>query len=600
MDKDDIRIFFIYIDRNTGLLQPHLGSDYLINILKANDFKVSRLLSFPNQTFEDLVENLNCPSEKLYFGFTVYDANYVLVKHCIEVLKERLPFCKIFLGGPTVSYNYELIMRSNPSITACFLGESEESIVNYFNAILVNDYSSAINGVICRDREKNSHDVCFLNEEKLNTASLVFNDKSVIESYLVRYGKISLITSRGCPYSCSFCAFSLQSNYKVRYYEPLKILEQIKFISESIKDRKVLIAFEDDCFTSNKIHFNKILDGIIEMKCDHLEFECQTRADFLIEPDIVKMKKANFKRVDVSLESSSVDVLISCGKVKSRAAGEKFIEQVSNVISWCKKLGIDCYTSMICGLPYDDHNSLLNTYEFIKENSPTGYYWNNLKVFSGTKLFKEYLEKTIKDKYNNEEVFNSILCNRLTKENVSNYDTFNICRKYDDQAHLIRKSRVKADIFQYYTGIFTDPSNLICIDEKIDIVRFASDLVKLFSFDTRVLIRKITETKAMYYSVNLAELFSLAYYKNNSNKEIFHALRQVSTIIFLEKNFDFRGINVFNISSKGYLYLYNNSSEKQFVGQICDLHKKDLLKFPKIKVRKDEKILKFMEVLLNV
>lgn len=165
---------------------------------------------------------------------------------------------------------------------------------------------------------------------------------------------------------------------------------------------------------------------------------------------------------------------------------------------------------------------------------------------------------------------------------------------------MIRKSRVKADVFQYYTGIFTDSSNLICITEKIDIIRFAFDLIKLFSFDTRVLVRKTNKTKAKYYSINLAEMFSLAYYKNNTNKEIFDALRQVSTIISIEKNFDFSGVNTFNISSKGDLYLYDNSRRKQFVGQICNLDKKELLKFPKTKVLKDEKILKFMEVLLNV
>ncbi len=554
--------YFLFPDRNSGLLQPHLGSDYLISCLQENGYSTSRILSRRNEKYTDVIKRIKDEMasdrviDKYIFGLTCYDANYQMVKHCIELIKYEIPEVYIIIGGPSATFNDDIFLKEISGISLCFLGEAEKSIMEFVRKIEHNEdiYDIPNTSYIKNNTIFRNGINCVLSETELNqypsaVGSGLYDAKEILE----RYGKISIITSRGCPHQCTFCAFSSQSNHKVRYYSLERVMKEIDFINNQLLDisdieiKKVVI--EDDCFTLNKQHFDNIIRAIIKLR-PKLLFECQTRADYLDYNILKQLKNAGFYRVDISLESADCNVLVKCKKVRSIDKAMKYIEQVKNVIAWCKELSIECYTTLMCGLPNDTKSSLEKTHEFITNQNPTGYYWNNLKVFTGTELFEMKLKSLIS--HRNENIFNPILTNELTYSNISNYNPAEINRIGDDVSWRDRKERCKKDLIQFVTGEKNNASTLIKIEFPFDFKKLLSKFLKSFSLDTRILLMKRSQNnKLKINSVVFSEMFSIAYYATNTNQDIYTSLKNISPIIELNDTFLLKKGRAINITKEG-------------------------------------------------
>lgn len=540
---NSVEFFFLFADRNTGLYQPHLGSDYLISLLNARGYKASRIMTCQNEMLLDVLVNIKHTKKnniQYVFGFTCYDANYQMVKHGIGLVKDIFPDSIIFVGGPSASFNDDVLLTNIRNIDLCFLGESEVSILEFAKRLTDGvGYQGISNTSYLKDNTViNTGKNCVLDERSINEfPSAICTPMYDPEEILRRYGKISIITSRGCPHRCSFCAFSLQSNHTVRYYKCERVIDEIKYIDSrlrnisNVENKRVVI--EDDCFTLNKEHFWGITDEIIKLK-PHLTFECQTRADYLDWDILKQLKKAGFYRVDISLESSNAEVLVANKKVATFSKAIEYIDKVRKVINWCRELSIECYTTLICGLPGDTQTGVKNTHEFIINNNPGGYYWNNLKVFTGTSLFSEYMSDLIDTR--DENLFNPVCCNNITYNQISPYHPKQINRLGDDVSWKDRKQRTKEDVFEYLTGEKVSNSRLFRLNMPIDFKQIIKQLIVCLPLDTRILLFK--EEAGFYYinSIILSELQAVALFDNNLNDDIYATLTDISPTIRLETN----------------------------------------------------------------
>ena len=169
---------------------------------------------------------------------------------------------------------------------------------------------------------------------------------------------MSLNVSRGCPYSCNFCANPSQLVY--RYFSIPTVIEQIKYL---ISEHQVQhIEFLDLIFTVNKRNTKALCQAIIDNGL-HFDWGCQTRVDQVDQELLQIMRKAGCKKIAFGVES---------GSEKIRAATGKFIsdEKLLSTFDTCREIGIQCMAYFVMGHPGETLADLQSTISFSKKLNP--------------------------------------------------------------------------------------------------------------------------------------------------------------------------------------------------------------------------------------
>ncbi len=168
---------------------------------------------------------------------------------------------------------------------------------------------------------------------------------------------MTIITSRGCPFQCTFCSGREVMGLKWRYRSPENVIKEIETLIKKYGIKR--IEFEDDNLTLEKTRINKICDLIIEKK---LNIEWATpngvRADTLDFELLKKMKKSGLKQLFVAPESGSQRVLNEVIKKNLD------LKKVENVVKMCKKLKIDIYCFFMVGLVGETLEDMRKTMNF--------------------------------------------------------------------------------------------------------------------------------------------------------------------------------------------------------------------------------------------
>jgi radical SAM superfamily enzyme YgiQ (UPF0313 family) len=186
-----------------------------------------------------------------------------------------------------------------------------------------------------------------------------------------------VITSRGCPYQCAYC-FKGVFGDTVRLRSAKNIFEEIVFL----KDRFGVgaVQFQDDTFTMSRCRVEEFCNLLIENKTDIL-WRCLARVDQVDFKLIDLMRKAGLKSIAFGIESGSQEVLDKLGKKIK-------LQQVSEAIEACKRVGVVSKGYYIIGLPWDTPKTLKKTFEFAKNNRTTQLQFTLPVAYPGTKLWE--------------------------------------------------------------------------------------------------------------------------------------------------------------------------------------------------------------------
>jgi radical SAM superfamily enzyme YgiQ (UPF0313 family) len=196
----------------------------------------------------------------------------------------------------------------------------------------------------------------------------------------VRYRTATMFTSRGCPMACAFCESGRNGTIWSRFvrYEPLRVVET------QLDEIKKLgfggVQFYDDILPLNKA---RMLEILYMLKRYDLKWRCFIRTDIICKQggyDYLKeMRDAGLIEVLAGVESAS-------NRIKDNIQKGTTIEQDTQVLEWCKDLGVAFKASFILGLPGDDYDSLNATRKWILANRPDRADINILVPFPGTPL----------------------------------------------------------------------------------------------------------------------------------------------------------------------------------------------------------------------
>jgi len=199
----------------------------------------------------------------------------------------------------------------------------------------------------------------------------------------VRY--TTMLTSRGCPFGCSFCASSRLFGGYWRGRSPKNVLEEMRIIYEDYNTKNV--EFLDDTFTLNQKRAEEICDGIIREGWD-ITWGASSRVDTLTRRLVEKMKRAGCWVLYLGIESGCQRILNGVGKRIT-------LEQVKKAVRIVKNAGIEVLGSFIIGFPDDTLKSIKQTIKFAKSLNIDYAQFSILTPYPGTPVFNYAVENDL-------------------------------------------------------------------------------------------------------------------------------------------------------------------------------------------------------------
>lgn len=311
-------------------------------------------------------------------GITSMTIQYASALQTARITKEWDPNCTVIMGGSHASVMPRTMIEW-PYTDIVVKGEGEEVFIEIIQRLKDGrkDFQD-IGGVITKNTQSKLDDLPL---EVADLDGLPFPDRGALIN-LENYSPEDMglmLTSRGCPYHCSYC-----SNFtrKTRFRSVENVLCEIEQVKETFGASQFM--FKDDSFTLKRKRVEDLCQQMYKRKTKIL-WEATTRLD-LIDDNLVKlMKRAGCNRIGVGIESGDQEMLNIYNKRLTK-------EQIRNGISCLNKNNIFWTGYFMMGLPMERKEQVYKTLEFMKELAPPYAAIGVYKPYPGTGLFKKAQE----------------------------------------------------------------------------------------------------------------------------------------------------------------------------------------------------------------
>ncbi len=194
------------------------------------------------------------------------------------------------------------------------------------------------------------------------------------------YRTLGMITSRGCPYHCTFCVNSKRET-RLRFHSPDRVIEELKYLVDRYRIESV--AFYDELIATDADRFAAICENMVQEGLDHLKWECQVHPRTLNRDMLDWMKRAGCVQVGVGFESGSQRVLDTIGK-------NVLVEQNLEAARLVSEAGLRLRGCFVVGMPGETGEDLEKTKQFIKDAQIDFASVHFLTPMPGTVLFDEF------------------------------------------------------------------------------------------------------------------------------------------------------------------------------------------------------------------
>ncbi|HAH32829.1 MAG TPA: hypothetical protein DCL44_11005 [Elusimicrobia bacterium] len=365
----------------TDLSHYPLGLGYVYSYLEAAGHEV-RSLWMNNHPFEvclkSTIETIN-RFKPAIIGLQIMTANRTSSYRLIEYIHQHYPDIQLVIGGIHATVMYKQLVLKYPFIIVV-TGEGELTFAELAEKLPgANAQWDDIKGIaFYRDNGVVSTQPRELIED---LDALPFPKHEAFFDPQRTYGCI--VTSRGCPFSCSFCCLEAITRRKVRMRSVANVMAEIEFMIKTFPRMRMLFIHDDTFFLDNK-RVIEFCDEVVRRGIK-LDFICSGRVKPLSAEMIRKLEQANFKKVLLGLESGDEGVLKACRKGIT-------LDDVVNAFQLFARSSIDVYAFLIVGLPGENETTVANTIKLIKRLQKIKYiYYDNfstLTVYPGTDVYE--------------------------------------------------------------------------------------------------------------------------------------------------------------------------------------------------------------------
>lgn len=339
-----------------------------------------------NNMAEDIIDGIYREKPDVV-AFSCYIWNIEYVRKVMHELHKLLPQCHIWLGGPEVSYNTDYYMDSYDYIRGIMVGEGEETfkeLVGIYetaeNAEAMEKQLEALAGIVTHKRREP------VSREPVNLSSIPFvygtynNEENSTKLDTFKNRIIYYESSRGCPYSCSYCLSCIDKRLRFR---DMKLVEQeLKFF---LRNKVPQVKFIDRTFNCDGERSAYIWKFISENDNGVTNFHFEISADRLNDEhiDILSKMRPGLVQLEIGVQSTNVETLSA---IRRRMDIDKLREVVRRL---SENKNIHIHLDLIAGLPYEDITSFKNSFNDVYNMKPDELQLGFLKVLHGSYMYED-------------------------------------------------------------------------------------------------------------------------------------------------------------------------------------------------------------------
>lgn len=294
-----------------------------------------------------------------------------------RAVKDLKPECVVVMGGPHVSFEDDSTLE-NPCVDIIVRGEGEFTMRDVVKCLENGESLSKVlgityraNGVIRRNSDRlfiEDLDALFVSYHKLPMSRYKFEGKNYA----------TIVSSRGCPYRCIFCASSLLHGKKWRSQSAERVGREVRFLIDEYGMKH--IEFLDDLFTFNNRRVEEICHIFTREKLD-VQWYCSSRVDTISNDLMAKMRRAGCIGIYFGVESG-------CHRILNLLRKGIRTQQAVKAVRGAKEAGIETITTFILGTPGETVDDIHQTIQFAKRLQSDYTQFTFCTPYPGTELYK--------------------------------------------------------------------------------------------------------------------------------------------------------------------------------------------------------------------
>ncbi|MBD3202876.1 radical SAM protein [Candidatus Woesearchaeota archaeon] len=369
-----------------------LGIAYLASVLEKNGKKVDVLDVNAKNISKKKLHRIIKKEKPDLIGISCNTGTYKEALEIARISKDAHKKCKVVIGGPHSTFSAKTILEYHPQIDFCILGEAEYTLLELVDKLENNINYYSIKGLGYRNGKKNKIFINPLRRFIENLDEIPFpswhlfdlNNPEVEQAYNLPIFKgdksITIISSRGCYFTCSYCYSEKFWGNRIRYRSPKNVLNELKKLKK-IGFKSVF--FEDDTFTMDRKRVIDICKLILQEGLE-IKWGCASRVDRVDLQLLKTMKKAGCIYIYYGIESSNQEIIDRAGK-------EIKIEDSEKAFELMRKVGITSEASIQFGLPGETIETAKNTIYWLKNKlKPDRIAISLTSLYPGTVLAYTY------------------------------------------------------------------------------------------------------------------------------------------------------------------------------------------------------------------
>ena len=369
-------------------------------------------------------------------GITVYTPYAPEVGRAVRVARQAAPQSTIVLGGPHVTFTVEETLRTMHDVDVIARGEGDQIIVDLARALASGTGLEGVQGISFR---QDGQVVETPPPPPVDVTKLPMPSFHLLPMERYRWPELggpfaTIVTSRGCPFQCTFCSEWSFWRGGWRPYDPEMIVEQLDVLANRYGRRN--IWFGDDCFNVDGDHMAAICEGILQRGIE-IQWYYQGRADLLVKyKDLLPLTyRAGNRMVQIGIEASNEEQRDSLNKRLRN-------DTVKEAVSLLRKQDIVCQGMMIVGVPSDSPQSIEEKVAYVKWLDMDFPVFTLYTLFPGTQAYEEAVAQgwiELPANYAHYDMTHALMPTRhMTRKQVWNYTGWAFASFYLHPIKLIR------------------------------------------------------------------------------------------------------------------------------------------------------------------